>query len=97
MPFFAKTQVRPNSTTKLWGWQLDSGPVWHIGNGSTSAFYLSADFGKRVAYVGSTPALKLPTLDSTWFELTPGSHTVANDECYSSGNSVVLKYYERWL
>ena len=77
---------------ELRGVRLDEGDFFHIDSASTSAFDLTADFGKRASTVDT--ALTLPTLTSTWFELAPGEHTLRND--VGSG-AVTVTYDERWL
>ena len=84
-------RVTPNST-KTWGVRLDEGDFFHIDSASTAAFDLTADFGKRTSTINA--ALALPTLSSTWFELSPGEHTLRND--VGSG-AVTVAYDERWL
>ena len=92
-PYFNRTIVSPDKTTKQWGWRLDGQDVFILDFGTTSNRYIQADFEKRVSYVGN--ALKLPTLDSDWFELTPGVHTIENH--IGGGTSVMLRWHERWL
>ena len=91
-PYFNRTLVRPNQTTGQWGWRLDAGDVFILDFGTTTNRYVQADFGERVAYVNDS--LKLPTLNSDWFELKPGEHTIENH--IGGGNDVTLRWHERW-
>lgn len=94
MPYIASAQsVTPNSSTKLYGLRLDDGDIFCLTTGGTGAFTINRlDMGERVVYVNS--ALTLPTLDSDWFVLTPGTHKLQN---HQGSGQLVLKYRERWL
>ena len=92
-PYFNNTTERPDQTTKMWGLQLDSNEQFMLDFGTTANRTIRADFGQRVSYVANS--LKLPTLDSGWFALTPGTHTIANH--IGSGNNLTLRWHERWL
>lgn len=91
-PYFDRTLEKPDQTTKQWGLRLDAGDVFILDFGTTANRYIKADFGKRVSYVANS--LKLPTLNSDWFELTPGEHTIENH--IGTGNSLILYWAERW-
>ena len=91
-PYFNRTVVRPDQTTKQWGWRLDSQDVFVLDCGTTSNRYIQADFGERISYVNDV--IKLPTINSDWFELTPGVHTIENH--IGGGTSVLLRWHERW-
>ena len=81
-----------NSTSLTWGLKLDNSKFVHIATGSASATSIVLDCGNRTLKVANSPAL--PTLDSDWLILEPGSHTLAMD--YGTGAATV-KYFERWL
>lgn len=91
-PYFSNTTVRPDQTAKTWGWQLDNNEQFVLDFGTTANRTIRADFGQRVSYVANS--LKLPTLESDWFALTPGEHTITNH--LGGGNPVTLKWHERW-
>jgi predicted phage tail component-like protein len=94
MPYIVSAQsVTPNSSTKLYGLRLDDGDVFCLTTGGTGAFTVNRlDMGERVVYVNG--ALTLPTLDSDWLVLTPGTHKLRN---HQGSGQLVLKYRERWL
>ena len=92
-PFFNRILVRPDQTTKQWGWRLDNKDVFVLDFGTTSNCYIQADFGERSSYVNDI--IKLPTINSDWFELTPGVHTIENH--IGGGNDVRLRWHERWF
>lgn len=92
-PYFANTLETPDSTTQQWGIRLDGQDVFVLNFGTTANRYVRADFAERVAYISDT--LKLPTLDSDWFMLTPGEHTIENH--IGTGNKFNLCWRERWL
>ena len=91
-PYFGRVLQKPDSTTKQWGLQLDSNEQFVLDFGTTSNRYVQADFGKRVSYVADS--LKLPTLNSDWFALTPGEHTITNH--IGTGSDTKIKWHERW-
>ena len=91
-PYFDKTLERPDQTTKQWGLRLDSHDVFILDFGTTVNRTIKADFGERVSYVNDV--IKLPTINSDWFALTPGEHTVENH--IGSGNGLRLRWHERW-
>lgn len=86
----ANSAVR-DSTALVWGVKVDDADFVHVATGSGSSRKVEIDSAARTCKLAN--ALTLPTLDSTWLELAPGSHTVAMD--YGSG-SAVLSWYERW-
>lgn len=86
----ANSAVR-NSTSLVWGVKVDDADFVHVATGSASARKVEIDSQNRVCKVAN--ALSLPTLDSTWLELAPGSHTVAMD---NGTGTAALYWYERW-
>lgn len=86
--------VTPDSSSKLYGLRLDNQKIWCVGNGGTSSFTINSfDFSERTLFIAGNPAL--PTLTSDWFTLEPGAHTIQN--YLGGGNSLIVKYRERWL
>lgn len=86
----ANSAVR-NSTSLVWGVKVDNAEFVHVATGSASARKVEIDCQARTCKVAN--ALTLPTLDSTWLELVPGTHTVSMD---NGTGSAALYWYERW-
>jgi len=91
-PTVAAAAAVRNSSTGLWGLQLDNGPVLDFAFGSNTARAVSADCGSRASEVDGVTAL--PTLGSTWLEFGPGQHTVSMHE---GTGAATLTWRERWL
>ena len=87
----AQSAVR-DSTTQVWGIRMEDGTFVHVPTGSASARSVSVDCESRVAKVANAAAM--PTLDSDWLVLTPGDHTITNDQ--GTGAST-FSWFERWL
>lgn len=87
----APSAVR-DGTALIWGICLDSNDHLHVLTGTSSAVAVEMDCPERTCTVAGATAL--PTLDSDWLELEPGTHTLAND--YGTGAATVT-YVERWL
>lgn len=90
-PYITSTATR-NSTSLVWGLSLDSTEHVHIETGSSSSRSIVLDCLNRTLTVAG--AAKIPTLDSDWLELSPGSHTLTMD---NGTGSATVKYRERWL
>ena len=86
----ANSAVR-NATSLVWGVKVDDVDFVHVATGSSSSRKVEIDSQARTCKVAN--ALTLPTLDSTWLELAPGSHTVAMD---NGSGAAALYWYERW-
>lgn len=86
----ANSAVR-DSTSLVWGVKVDDADFVHVATSNASARKVEIDSQNRVCKVAN--ALALPTLDSTWLELAPGSHTVAMD---NGTGAAALYWYERW-
>ena len=91
-----KPRITSNATrsanTHLWGIKLDEGAFLHVDTGSSSARAIVLDCEERTLTIEGDVAL--PTLDSDWFELAPGSHTIKMD---NGSGSATITYKERWL
>lgn len=79
-----------NTSSGVWGIRLDEGDFIHVPLSATSR--VDADSDTRVCTVNG--AITMPTLDSSWLEMAPGTHTLRNDQ--GSGASTVT-WIERWL
>ena len=86
----ANSAVR-NSSALVWGVKVDNADYVHVATGSSSSRKVEIYSDTRVCKVANS--LTLPTLDSTWLELAPGTHTVAMD--YGTG-AATLSWVERW-
>ena len=86
----ANSAVR-NSSSLVWGVKVDNADFVHVATGSSSARKVEIDSEKRICKVAN--ALALPTLDSDWLVLAPGTHTVAMD---NGTGAATLSWVERW-
>ena len=91
MPTITASSAVRDSTSLTWGVRLDSSAFVHVPTGSGSSRAVSVDCAERVCTVASS--VTLPTLDSDWLVLTPGTHTLAMD--YGTGAATVT-WVERW-
>lgn len=81
-----------DSSTGLWGLRIDNGDYLRVATGSASSRRIVADSEKRTLTIAGSSAL--PTLDSDWIVLTPGTHTVQND---LGTGAATLTWTERWV
>ena len=91
-PKITANAVRDTSSL-VWGLCLDNGDFLHVATGSSTARQIVLDCEDRTLTIAGSAAL--PTLDSNWFELTPGQHTIAFDN--GRGTNTIVTYQERWL
>lgn len=91
MPRIEVSAVRDTSSG-LWGVRLDDGDFLHVATGANAARKVKLDCADRTCIVNGNVAL--PTLDSDWLVLEPGTHTLAND--LGTGAATVT-WIERWL
>ena len=87
----ASSAVR-DSQTGLWRLRLDDGGHLAVPTGTAAASAVTVDCLERTCTVNG--AVALPTLESDWFTLGPGEHTVSND--LGSG-ACTISFRERWL
>ena len=81
-----------STSTNLWGVRLDNGDVLRVDTGSDSARRVDIDCCNRTCKVAW--ATSMITLDSNWFVLTPGTHTLRMDQ---GSGSCSITWRERWL
>ena len=74
-----------------WGILADNSSHVNVLTGSSSARKVEIYSEMRICKVAN--ALKLPTLDSDWFVLQPGTHTI--EMAYGTG-AATLSWVERW-
>lgn len=86
----ASAAVR-NSSSQVWGIRLDEGGFVHVATGSSSARSVSLDCGARTCKVAGVTSL--PTLDSDWLVLSPGTHTLRMD---AGTGAATVTWRERW-
>ncbi len=91
----AVTATALGGSTGLWGLRLDDGDFLqaYLGTGST-AKAVAIDCAARTLSVAG--AVAVPTLDSDWLPLEPGTHELSMDWGTASGGASVT-YTERWL
>lgn len=90
-PTITANAVR-NSSSLVWGLRLDDGDFLHVQTGAAAARSIVLDCENRTLTVQG--AVALPTLDSDWFALTPGEHTITMD---NGTGAATITYQERWL
>ena len=81
-----------DGSSQVWGLRLDSGDFLHVATGSASPRNIVLDCESRTLTIAG--AVALPTLDSDWFELPPGTHTLTMDK---GTGAATVTYRERWL
>ena len=86
----ANSAVR-NGSSLVWGVKVDNADFVHVATGSSSSRKVEIYSDTRVCKVANT--VTLPTLDSDWLKLDPGTHTVVMD--YGTG-AATLSWVERW-
>lgn len=80
-----------DSTALVWGLRLDEQDFIHVAT-ATGGHSVKVDCLNRTCIVDNQ--VSMITLDSDWFELKPGKHTLRMD--YGTGDAYV-KFVERWL
>lgn len=83
--------VTRDGTTHLWGIRLDGGDFVRASVPTSSATAVAIDCDARTCAVGG--ATTIPTLDSDWLELKPGTHTLQNDQ---GTGACTVTWHERW-
>lgn len=73
-------------------WTLDAGQAIYL-LGTIAAGDLDIDLERRRVDLDGTPIMGQVSMTSRFFELTPGTHTVAG----SAGAAGTVTWYERWL
>lgn len=86
----ANSAVR-DSTSLVWGVRADNADFVHVATGSASSRKVVLDCGERTLTVAGS--VKIPTLDSDWLVLSPGSHTLAMD---NGTGAATVTWVERW-
>ena len=81
-----------DGSSQVWGLKLDNGAFLHVATGSASARDVVLNCENRTLTIQG--AVALPTLDSDWFELAPGTHTLVMDK---GTGAATVTYKERWL
>ena len=90
-PRVQATAVR-NSSSLVWGLQLDGDDYVHVATGNASGRVTVIDCDSRTVTVSGN--VSIITLDSDWLEFEPGSHTLAMD---NGTGAATVTWYERWL
>lgn len=96
---YGNTYTRPDisatatrGSSGLWGLRVDGGDYLRVALPTASATSVLVECDRRNLYVGGNVAL--PTLDSDWLVLTPGTHTISMDQ---GTGDCSLTWNERWL
>lgn len=90
-PTISSAAAYRNSSTQQWGLRLDDGDVMRVKVPVSTASRVAMDCGERTCSVNG--ATTIPTLQSDWFALKPGTHTLRNDQ---GTGACVVRWYERW-
>lgn len=80
-----------NSSSLVWGIRLDEGKFVHVATGSSASRQVVVNCDERTCTV--TGAAALPTLDSDWLALVPGTHTLRMD---AGTGAATVTWRERW-
>jgi len=80
-----------NGTTFQWGVRLDDGDLMRVAVPVSATSTVRMDCAARTCQVNG--ATTIPTINSDWFELKPGTHSIRND----MGTGVcTVSWFERW-
>ena len=90
-PTITSDAATRDSTTELWGVRLDEGDVMRVDVPVSSASTIRMDCDARTCAVNG--ATTIPTIESDWFVLEPGTHTIRNDQ---GAGACTVSWYERW-
>lgn len=92
MPSIAASAAVRDPSSLVYGLRLDSGHILDFATSTDSAVSLSVDCQSRSASQDGTSVI--PTLESDWFVLQPGTHTVENHE---GTGAAEVSWVERWI
>lgn len=92
-PKVAGQSVTRDSSTQLWGIRLDEGDFMRVKLPTSSAQSVLIDCDEDAGGVRVAGVTSMLTLDSDWWELSPGTHAVRNE---LGGGSCVVSWRERW-
>lgn len=90
MPTISAQEATPSSLSGVWGLTVDNGDVLHVPMETAAA--VEVDCEGRTCTVGGL--VTLPTLDSDWFTLEPGTHVIRNDQ---GSGACTVTWNDRWL
>lgn len=91
-PAISAAQAVRDGSALVWGLRLDDADQLQVATGSASAKPVALDCQARTCTVDGSVAL--PTLASDWFELSPGTHTIANNK---GSGACTVTFRERWV
>ena len=80
-----------DSTLLQWGVRLDDGELMRVAVPVSTTSTVKMDCAARTCQVNG--ATTIPTVNSDWFELKPGTHSIRND---MGTGACVVNWYERW-
>jgi len=90
-PTITSDAATRDPTTELWGVRLDDGDVMRVDVPVSSASTIRMDCDARTCAVNG--ATTIPTIESDWFVLEPGTHVIRNDQ---GTGACTVSWYERW-
>ena len=90
-PTISSDAATRDESTLQWGVRLDDGDLMRVAVPVSTASTVSMDCGARTCQVNG--ATTIPTINSDWFVLRPGTHTMRND---MGTGACTLSWYERW-
>lgn len=90
-PVITASNATRNQSSLVWGLRLDDGDYVHVATGLASAVQVVADCDARTLSVNG--AATIPTIDSDWLVLTPGTHTLRMD---NGTGAATVRWRERW-
>ena len=90
-PTISSDAATRDASLQQWGVRLDYGDIMRVAVPVSTTSTVRMDCNARTCQVNG--ATTIPTVNSDWFVLKPGTHAIRND--MGTGASVV-SWYERW-
>jgi len=87
------TSAYRDSTSLVWGVQVDNGDYAHVATGSNAARKVVINGDNRSCTLTGNNTPIVMTKDSDWLVLEPGAHTVTRD---NGTGTATLSWTERW-
>ena len=80
-----------SASTQQWGVRLDDGDMMRVAVPVSTASTVEMDCDARTCAVNG--ATTIPTINSDWFVMEPGTHTIRND---MGTGACTVSWFERW-
>jgi len=90
-PTIASDAVTRDASLRQWGVRLDDGDIMRVAVPVSATSTVMMDCAARTCQVNG--ATTIPTVNSDWFELKPGTHSIRND---IGTGACTVSWYERW-